>query len=111
MLRMIFASLAAIAIGIVGGLMVAALPDKDPAPPLQSASVTRVIAAPMPLEKAPTQPPIAASKPIAAAAPPSPPAPVPKATPADRTPDKPRIHSDGKRVSVRTPYGTFKLDL
>jgi hypothetical protein len=35
MLRMIFASLAAIAIGIVGGLMVAALPDKDPAPPLQ----------------------------------------------------------------------------
>jgi hypothetical protein len=107
MLRMIFVSMAAIAVGSIGGLMFAALPVKDPAPPLQSTSLTRMIEVPSPRQAAPAQAPITAPKPIAAAAPPAPPAPAP----ASRMQDKPRFQSGGKRVSVRTPYGTFKFDL
>ena len=91
MLRMILASLAAVAGGTIGGLtLFAALPVKD------FASQASAIADPSPKEPAPT--PVAAPKRAAATAPPpaqaapapaapTPPAPSPKTTPADATPD------------------------
>ena len=118
MLRIILASLAAVAGGTIGGLtLVAALPDFVPM--VQLASQASAIADPSPKEPAPT--PVVAPKRAAAAAPPAPPAqtapapaaptppaPSPKATPADATPDKPTIQFDGERVSVR--FGKFKID-
>ena len=115
MLRMIFAGLAAVAIGTVGGLtLVAATPARDSAPTVQMASTTTEIAAPNPKKADPV--PVTTPKRTAEAAPPAPPAPAPKvasapaakAAPADATPDKPEIRFHGDRVSVR--FGKFKID-
>ena len=118
MLRMILAGAAAVTIGTIGGFtLVAAMPARDSAPPVQLATTATEIAAPSP-GKADSAP-VVAPKRTAEAAPPSPVAPAPKAQsvpspeaeakPADATPDKPEIRFDGDRVSVR--FGKFKIDL
>jgi hypothetical protein len=116
MLRMILAGAAAVTIGTIGGFtLVAAMPARDSAPPVQLASTTTEIATPSP-RKADSAP-VVAPKRTAEAAPPPPVAPAPKAqsvpspeaAPADATPDKPEIRFDGDRVSVR--FGKFKIDL
>jgi hypothetical protein len=111
MLRMIFAGLAAVAVGTIGGYaLVAATPARDTAPQVKLASATTEIVPPT--QK--TDPaPVAAPKRTVEAAPPTPPPgakaqPGPELAPADATPDKPEIRFDGDRVSVR--FGKFKID-
>src|SRR5947207_15103104 len=108
MLRMIFAGVAAVAVGTIGGLtLVAATPAKDSALTVQMASTTTEIGAPTPKRADPA--PTAAPKRAAEAAPPAPPASAPKAAPApaakaapaDVMPGKPEIRFKGDRVSVR----------
>ena len=115
MLRMILAGAAAISIGTIGGFtLVAAMPARDSAPPVQLASTATEIVAPSPKKADST--PVVAPKRTAEAAPPPPVTPAPKAqsvpspeaAPADATPDKPEVRFDGDRVSVR--FGKFKID-
>jgi hypothetical protein len=113
MFRTIFAGVAAVAIGTVGGLtLVAATPARDAAPQAQLATISSSeIAAPSP--KKSDSVPVSAPMRTAEAAPTPPlpkaqPAPAPQTTSADATPDKPEIRFDGDRVSVR--FGKFKFD-
>jgi len=110
---MILAGAAAVTIGTIGGFtLVAAMPARDSAPPVQLASTATEIVAPSP-KKADSAPVVAPKRTAEAAAPTPPvakaqPAPEPQATPATATPDKPEIRFDGDRVSVR--FGKFKID-
>ena len=115
MLRMILAGAAAVTIGTIGGFtLVAAMPVRDSAPPVQLAITASEIVAPSPkkVDSAPVVAPKrtaeAAPSPPVAPAPQAQSAPSPKAAPADATPDKPEIRFDGDRVSVR--FGKFKID-
>ena len=114
MLRIIFAGLAAVAVGSIGGFaLVAGTSAKSPSPPLQSASIASAIVAPSPKQAdpvpAPAAAPAAAPKRTAAvAAPTPPPARSPDPPAATATPDKPTIHFDGDRVSIR--FGKYKID-
>jgi hypothetical protein len=120
MLRMIFAGVAAVTIGTVGGLtLVAAMPAKEGAPRSQLASMTSEIVAPSPKKTDPA--PVSAPKRTAEAAPTpaiakAQPAPAPQATPApaslpipaDLLKEKPEIRFGGDRVSVR--LGKYKIE-
>jgi hypothetical protein len=113
MYRMIFAAVAALAVGTVGGLALA--PAKSPSEPalhVQTATIASPVVLPNP---GPDRGAAAAPRRTAQVATPTP---TPKASPAptarpDREPeatpdDKPEIRFDGDRVSVR--FGKFKID-
>jgi hypothetical protein len=108
MRRMIFAGIAAVAIGTIGGIALApAKSANETALPAQTATVASPVVAKgqKPVDPAPA----VAPKRIAEMAPP----PAPKVPPApaptvQATPDKPEIRFDGDRVSVR--FGNFKIE-
>jgi hypothetical protein len=115
MLRIIFAGIAAIALGSIGGLALGrATPQTASVSELQSATIASatVVTTPRPADPAPkrTADTAPAPKPTAE------PAPTPKASrapadlpiPADLLKEKPEIRFDGDRVSIR--LGKYKIE-
>src|SRR2546423_3174947 len=115
MLRIIFAGIAAIALGAIGGLALSrATPQTASVSELQSAPIgsATVVTAPRPADPAPkrTADAAPAPKPTAEAtpAPKSTRAPAALPIPADLLKEKPEIRFDGDRVSVR--LGRYKIE-
>ena len=115
MLRIIFAGIAAIALGAIGGLALnRSAPQMASVSELQSATIASatVVTTPRPADPAPRRTADTAPTPKPTAEP----APAPKATrapaalpiPADLLKEKPEIRFDGDRVSIR--LGKYKIE-
>jgi hypothetical protein len=115
MLRIIFAGIAAIALGSIGGLALGrATPQTASVSELQSATIASatVVTTPRPADPAPKRTADAGPAPKPTAEP----APTPKASrapadlpiPADLLKEKPEIRFDGDRVSIR--LGKYKIE-
>ena len=115
MLRIIFAGIAAIALGAIGGLALSrTAPQMASVSELQSATIASatVVTTPRPANPAPkrTADPAPAPKPTAEAALAAKARPIPAALPipADLLKEKPEIRIDGDRVSIR--LGKYKIE-
>jgi hypothetical protein len=113
MLRIVFAGIAAIALGAIGGLALSReTPQRASVTELQSATIASatVVTTPRPANPAPkrTADPAPAPKPTAEPAPKATRAPATLPIPADLLKEKPDIRFDGDRVSIR--LGKYKIE-